>query len=84
MIDEWIADPTKPNPYLLEDESEGELFARGRSHWLNMLTAGPSEAQIHLALKKDEVQEVVTGGGKLHGSSVTSLLTARLQLEQSQ
>jgi hypothetical protein len=84
MIDEWIVDPTKPNPYMLEDESKGESFARGRSRWLNTLTAGPTEAQIRLALKKDEVQEAATGGGKLHGSSVTSFLTAGLQLEQSQ
>ncbi|KAJ6607425.1 hypothetical protein B0H10DRAFT_1818202 [Mycena sp. CBHHK59/15] len=64
MIDDWIADPTKQNPYTLED--------------------GASEAEIRLALKKDEVQEAANGGRKLHGSSVTSFLTAGLQLEQSQ
>jgi hypothetical protein len=42
------------------------------------------EAEIRLSLAKDEVQEAANGGAKLHGSSITSLLTAGLQLEESQ
>ncbi|KAJ7708001.1 hypothetical protein B0H16DRAFT_1746369 [Mycena metata] len=67
-IDNWKADRTKPNPYLI-----GE----GKNN-------GPSEATICLALTKGEAEEVATGGGKLHGSSVTSFLVAGLQLEEAQ
>ncbi|KAJ7884955.1 hypothetical protein B0H13DRAFT_2235322 [Mycena leptocephala] len=45
---------------------------------------GPTEAAIWLALAKDEAQDAATGGAKLQGSSVTSFLTAGLQLEDSQ
>ncbi|KAJ6463650.1 hypothetical protein C8R47DRAFT_992586 [Mycena vitilis] len=45
---------------------------------------GGIEADIRLSLTKDEAEEAATGGGKLHGSSVTSFLTAGLQLEESQ
>ncbi|KAJ7734685.1 hypothetical protein B0H16DRAFT_1664977 [Mycena metata] len=67
-IDDWKADRTKPNPYLI-----GE----GKNN-------GPSEATIRLALTKDKAEEAATGGGKLHGSSVTSFLVAGLQLEEAQ
>ncbi|KAJ7027962.1 hypothetical protein C8F04DRAFT_1212258 [Mycena alexandri] len=67
-IDEWKADRTKPNPYLIEGGKEG----------------GPSEATIRLALTKDEAEEAATGGGKLHGLSVTSFLVTGLQLEEAQ
>ncbi|KAJ7695594.1 hypothetical protein B0H16DRAFT_1485253, partial [Mycena metata] len=67
-INEWKADRTKPNPYLVEGGKEG----------------GPSEAAIRLALTKDEAEEAATGGGKLHGSSVTSFLVTGLQLEEAQ
>ncbi|KAJ6518333.1 hypothetical protein C8R47DRAFT_1205389 [Mycena vitilis] len=68
QIDVWKADKTKPNPYEMSDGKGG----------------GPSEADIRLSLTKDEAEEAATGGGKLHGSSVTSFLTAGLQLEESQ
>ncbi|KAJ7029504.1 hypothetical protein C8F04DRAFT_1264960 [Mycena alexandri] len=45
---------------------------------------GPSEAAIRLMLTREEAQEAATGGAKLDGSSVTSFLTAGLQLEESQ
>jgi hypothetical protein len=45
---------------------------------------GPSEATIRLTLAQDEAQDAAMGGGKLHGSSVTSFLTAGLQLEDAQ
>ncbi|KAJ7733221.1 hypothetical protein DFH07DRAFT_780665 [Mycena maculata] len=67
-IDDWIKDPSKPNPYELEGGQEG----------------GPSEAAIRLSLTQEEAREAAIGGGKLHGSSVTSFLTAGLQLEESQ
>ncbi|KAJ6455636.1 hypothetical protein C8R47DRAFT_1228133 [Mycena vitilis] len=67
-IDAWKADNTKPNPYEMADGTGG----------------GPSEAEIRLSLTKDEAQEAATGGGKLHGSSVTAFLTAGLQLEETQ
>ncbi|KAJ7934588.1 hypothetical protein B0H13DRAFT_1855184 [Mycena leptocephala] len=45
---------------------------------------GPTDVAIRLALAKDEAQDAATGGAKLQGSSVTSFLTAGLQLEDSQ
>ncbi|KAJ7820051.1 hypothetical protein B0H13DRAFT_1661106, partial [Mycena leptocephala] len=68
QIDAWRADKSKPNPYRLGEGKEG----------------GPSEATIRLTLAQDEAQDAATGGGKLHGSSVTSFLTAGLQLEDAQ
>ncbi|KAJ7043420.1 hypothetical protein C8F04DRAFT_1207359 [Mycena alexandri] len=68
MIDEWLEDNTKPNPYELPEGSSG----------------GSSEAAIRLALTKDEAQEAAGGGATLQGSSVTSFLTAGLQLEEAQ
>ncbi|KAJ7046286.1 hypothetical protein C8F04DRAFT_1173230 [Mycena alexandri] len=65
-IDEWVADPTKPNPYVLEGDK------------------GQSEAAIRLELTQEEAKEASTGGARLHGSSVTSFLTAGLQLEGAQ
>ncbi|KAJ7729518.1 hypothetical protein DFH07DRAFT_781911 [Mycena maculata] len=67
-IDDWIKDPSKLNPYELEGGQEG----------------GPSEAAICLSLTQEEAREAALGGGKLHGSSVTSFLTAGLHLEESQ
>ncbi|KAJ7847056.1 hypothetical protein B0H13DRAFT_2362609 [Mycena leptocephala] len=68
QIDEWRKDKSKPNPYGFAEGKEG----------------GPSEAAIRLSLAQDEAQEAATGGAKLHGSSVTSFLTAGMQLEESQ
>ncbi|KAJ7774223.1 hypothetical protein DFH07DRAFT_952479 [Mycena maculata] len=68
QINEWIKDSSKPNPYELENGKDG----------------GPSEAAIRLSLVQEEAKEAATGGGKLHGSSVTSFLTAGLQLEETQ
>ncbi|KAJ7197993.1 hypothetical protein GGX14DRAFT_374552 [Mycena pura] len=68
-IDDWNADKSKPNPY--------EMLMVKR-------VGGPSEAAIRLSLAKDEAQDAATGGGKLHGSSITSFLTAGLQLEEAQ
>ncbi|KAJ6481585.1 hypothetical protein C8R47DRAFT_933115, partial [Mycena vitilis] len=45
---------------------------------------GGTEAAIRLELAKEEALEASTGGGKLHGTSVTSFLTAGLQLEDTQ
>ncbi|KAJ6451528.1 hypothetical protein C8R47DRAFT_1229790 [Mycena vitilis] len=56
QIDVWKADKSRPNPYEI---------AAGKG-------GGPSEADIRLSLAKDEAQEASTGGGKLHGTSVTS------------
>ncbi|KAJ7749884.1 hypothetical protein B0H16DRAFT_1318981 [Mycena metata] len=67
-INDWKADRTQPNPYLMAMGKDG----------------GPTEAAIRLALMKDEAEEAATGGGKLHGSSVTSFLVAGLQLEEAQ
>ncbi|KAJ7774635.1 hypothetical protein DFH07DRAFT_732672 [Mycena maculata] len=67
-INAWKLDPTQPNPYELEEGKGGGL----------------SEAAIRLSLTKEEVQEAATGGGKLHGSSVTSFIVAGLQLEEAQ
>ncbi|KAJ7174316.1 hypothetical protein C8R46DRAFT_1214526 [Mycena filopes] len=67
-IDAWKADHTQPNPYLLSG---------GRKR-------GATEAVIRLALTKDEADEAATGGGKLHGSSLTSFLVGGLQLEEAQ
>ncbi|KAJ7106119.1 hypothetical protein C8R43DRAFT_906260, partial [Mycena crocata] len=68
VIDDWVRDPTMPNPYEVEDGKEG----------------GPTEAAIKLALTQEEAKEAAAGGGKLHGSSVTSFLVAGLQLEDAQ
>ncbi|KAJ6463803.1 hypothetical protein C8R47DRAFT_1224959 [Mycena vitilis] len=68
MIDAWVLDRTKPNPYEFGEGKDG----------------GPSEASVRLALAQDEAQDAAAGGAKLHGSSVTSFLTAGLQLEESQ
>ncbi|KAJ7079051.1 hypothetical protein C8R43DRAFT_1143320 [Mycena crocata] len=68
IIDEWVQDPMKPNPYEVEDDGDG----------------GPTEAAIRLTLTEDEAKDAANGGKKLHGSSVTSFLVAGLQLEESQ
>ncbi|KAJ7084884.1 hypothetical protein B0H15DRAFT_951369 [Mycena belliarum] len=67
-IDDWAEDRSKPNPYEVEGGKDG----------------GPTEASVRLALTKDEAEEAAAGGGKLHGSSVTSFLVAGLQLEETQ
>lgn len=85
-IDDWKADRTKPNPYLIGAGQNGMLLTLPSSdvHNVDGPTDGPSEAAIRLALTKDEADEAATGGGKLHGSSVTSFLVAGLQLEEAQ
>ncbi|KAF7374455.1 CxC2 domain-containing protein [Mycena sanguinolenta] len=67
-IDEWHADRSKPNPYRLLEGMDG----------------GPGEAAIRRSLAQDEAQEAAMGGTSLSGSSVTSFLTAGLQLEETQ
>ncbi|KAJ6558636.1 hypothetical protein DFH09DRAFT_1248185 [Mycena vulgaris] len=47
-------------------------------------TDGPTEAQIRVALKKDEEEEARKGGSPLHGVSATAFLVAGLQLEDLQ
>ncbi|KAF7351692.1 CxC2 domain-containing protein [Mycena sanguinolenta] len=68
QIDEWRKNKAKPNPYRLAEGKDG----------------GPGEAAIRLALAQDEAQEAALGGTKLHGSSITSFLTAGLHLEETQ
>ncbi|KAJ7429112.1 hypothetical protein B0H11DRAFT_2266968 [Mycena galericulata] len=45
---------------------------------------GPTEAQIRVALKKDEEDEARKSGSPLHGVSATAFLVAGLQLEEAQ
>ncbi|KAJ7728446.1 hypothetical protein DFH07DRAFT_969878 [Mycena maculata] len=66
QITDWLADSTKPNPYIL-DKSDV-----------------PSEAQVRLALKKEEEEEVRAGRTPLHGTSATAFIMAGIQLEDSQ
>ncbi|KAJ7717597.1 hypothetical protein B0H16DRAFT_1740547 [Mycena metata] len=67
-IDDWLKDNAKPNPYELAEGSTG----------------GASEAVIRLELTREEALDAAGGGAKLQGSSVTSFLTAGLQLEEAQ
>ncbi|KAJ6464664.1 hypothetical protein C8R47DRAFT_992020, partial [Mycena vitilis] len=45
---------------------------------------GPTEAEIRVALKKDEEDAAARGTAPIHGTSATAFLTAGLQLEDSQ
>ncbi|KAJ7025068.1 hypothetical protein C8F04DRAFT_1212966 [Mycena alexandri] len=67
-INDWLADSTKANPYVL-DKSAPDT---------------PSEAQVRADLKKDEEAKVAAGRAPLHGTSATAFLTAGMQLEDSQ
>ncbi|KAJ7049780.1 hypothetical protein C8F01DRAFT_1264808 [Mycena amicta] len=66
-VDDWVADPTKPNPYVM---------AGGKD-------AGPSEAQVAADLKKAEVEEAREGRGSFFEgrTTATSFIKGLLQLE---
>ncbi|KAF7305707.1 CxC2 domain-containing protein [Mycena chlorophos] len=66
-LDAWIADDTKPNPYLV---------AGGKD-------AGPSEAQVAADLKKAEVEEAREGRGDFveAKTTATGFVKGLLQLE---
>ncbi|KAJ7073655.1 hypothetical protein C8F01DRAFT_1271360 [Mycena amicta] len=67
LIDEWLVDDTKPNPYVM---------AGGKD-------AGPSEAQVAAELKKAEVEEAREGRGEFAAVAMTavSVVKGLLQLE---
>ncbi|KAJ7132913.1 hypothetical protein C8R43DRAFT_1133457 [Mycena crocata] len=67
MIDVWIKDRTKPNPYVLPDG--------GRS--------GPSEMQVCLELKRDELNET-NEAREVRRRGATVFLVAGMQLEELQ
>ncbi|KAJ6463769.1 hypothetical protein C8R47DRAFT_992319 [Mycena vitilis] len=66
-IDAFVADHSKPNPYVLPND-----------------VGGPTEAELRLALKREEEEEIRQGRARLHATSATAFLSAGLQLEQAQ
>ncbi|KAJ6503118.1 hypothetical protein DFH09DRAFT_1252002 [Mycena vulgaris] len=65
MIEEWLEDTSKTNPYTLSRKD------------------CPSEAEVRLAVRKDE--ETLAGGRTpLYGRSATAFLTAGIQIEDTQ
>ncbi|KAJ6448052.1 hypothetical protein C8R47DRAFT_1085105 [Mycena vitilis] len=66
QIDAFIADHSKPNPYILPN------------------AGAPTEAELRLALKREEDEEVRKGKAPLHSTSATAFLSAGLQLEETQ
>ncbi|KAJ7604866.1 hypothetical protein DFH06DRAFT_1020582, partial [Mycena polygramma] len=66
QIDAFVADHTKPNPYVLPN------------------AGAPTEAELRLALKREEDEEVRKGKAPLHSTSATAFLSAGLQLEETQ
>ncbi|KAJ7828440.1 hypothetical protein B0H13DRAFT_1917070 [Mycena leptocephala] len=73
-VDAFLEDRTKPNPY--------ELITKVRV--LTQAEEGPTEAEIHVMLKKDEEAAAAKGLTPVHGTSATAFLTAGLQLEDTQ
>ncbi|KAJ7066090.1 hypothetical protein C8F01DRAFT_1248138 [Mycena amicta] len=66
-VDDWVADRTKPNPYVMAGGKE----------------AGPSEAQVAADLRKAEVEEAREGRGDFMDgtTTATSFIKGLLQLE---
>ncbi|CAK5279026.1 unnamed protein product [Mycena citricolor] len=55
-----------------------------KSPFSMVFTAGPSEAEVRLELKRDEEAQITAGAAALHGTSATAFLTSGLGLEESQ
>ncbi|KAF7332725.1 CxC2 domain-containing protein [Mycena kentingensis (nom. inval.)] len=66
MIEDWLEDESKPNPYVM---------AAGKD-------AGPSEAEVAAELKRAEVEEMRAGRGEAEGkTTATGFIKGLLQLE---
>jgi hypothetical protein len=82
-VDAFHSDPdNNPNPYLLS--AKGMCAAWVERVFINGCGDGPTEAEIRVALKKDEEEAAAKGVAPLHGTSATAFLTAGLQLEDTQ
>ncbi|KAJ7429083.1 hypothetical protein B0H11DRAFT_1769987, partial [Mycena galericulata] len=73
----------------LRDQWQGDIAAFVTDHdkpnpYVLARADGPTEAQIRVALKKDEEEAARKGGSPLHGVSATAFLVAGLQLEEAQ
>ncbi|KAF7316401.1 CxC2 domain-containing protein [Mycena indigotica] len=70
IVEAWSRDRTKPNPYMTEGGKK----------------AGPSETQVLAELRKEELEEIREGRGRIAEGNMTSagFIKAKLQLENLQ
>ena len=81
MVEAWIADRTKPNPY---QEPAGRKFS-----WLNItdytkISTESTMQEIRLELAKEDAKEAEQGILPPHKTSLTSFLTKGFDLEEQQ
>lgn len=81
MVEEWIANRTKPNPY---QEPAGRKFS-----WLNItdytkILTETTMQEIRFELAKEDAKEAEQGINTPHKTSLTSFLTKGFDLEEQQ
>lgn len=81
-VDAFVRDHKQPNPYVLPTSGESSDGYSIRRY--SYLTGAPTEAEMRLALKREEEEEVRLGKRRLYATSATAFLSAGIQLEDAQ
>lgn len=83
MVEAWLGDRTKPNPYEEPSNSESQMFACCFS-LLNFGSLATTLQDVRLELAKEDADAMVAGATQPHSTSPTAFLMKGLELEESQ
>jgi hypothetical protein len=81
MVEMWILDRTKPNPY---EEPVGRKFLLPYVLNYTKIVTETTLQEIRHELAKEDAKEVAQGIQPLHQTSLTSFLTKAFDLEEQQ